>query len=303
MIAVEEVPHERNRQVRHRRCDADRRSRREDQARGRKTEARRRAVEPRDRRPLRAARAHLRVAGKDHAGRRRRDPADRCDRGAARGASRCSLIVSPARVSIAATRSVWCARPCIWRCRMRRSARRRGNGYGIRESGFGIPRERIRAYSRSQFPNPKSQIPAFHPHGHQLDPQSSRRRPRAVFRRGRAADHPVVDLCVSDRREDARRIRRELDESRLHARQQSDRRDPAQEGRRAGRRRGLPDVRQRRCRDFDSGHRKPARRRSCDLRRPALQLDARGAARPARALRRHDEFHRRHRHREFRSRA
>ncbi|EQD58246.1 hypothetical protein B1A_10885 [mine drainage metagenome] len=53
--------------LRHRRCRARERARRQAALRGRKTQARGHAVQPRHRRALRAARAHLRAAARDRA--------------------------------------------------------------------------------------------------------------------------------------------------------------------------------------------------------------------------------------------
>ena len=248
----------------------------------REAQARRRAVESRDRRPLRAAGTHLRAARKDHARRRRRNPADRRDRGAACRSSPCSPTVSTARASTAATSSAWSRRRCTWRCRTRRSARRRGSHResGARESGIVKSNSQSRVsirFSNSRFPIPDSRRMDL---SYILNHLGEDR--EQLLRRGRAADRAVVDLRVSDRGDDARRLPRRARRARLHARQQSDRRNPAQESRRARRRRGLPDVRQRRRRDLGRRDRERARRRSCDLRRAAVQLDARGAARSAR---------------------
>ena len=81
----------------------------------------------------------------------------------------------------------------------------------------------------------------------------------------------------------------------VHARQQSDCRHPAQEDRRARRRRRLPGLRQRRGGDVRSRVCQRPRRRSCGLRRPSLQLDAQPAARPAAEVRRLDDIRRWHR--------
>ena len=94
-----------DRQIRHRRCDAlPGRVARVIRHMVEKPKPEDRAVEPRYCRPLCTAGAHLRSAGENHARRRRRNPVDRCDRGAAR-ANRSSPIVSKARVSTAATSS------------------------------------------------------------------------------------------------------------------------------------------------------------------------------------------------------
>ena len=198
--------------------------------------------------------------------------------------SRCSPIASTARASIAATSSASSRRRCTWRLQDPQigAATRRCSGCRFRDSRS-VERRTHREQSCRESSDPNPGLIAMDLSWILNHLGEDREQYFGAVAPPILQSSIFAFPTVAKMREG---FRDELGEPRLHARQQPDRRNPAQESRGARRRRGLPDVRQRRRRDLGRGHREPSRRRSRDLRRAAVQLDARRAARPARSLRR-----------------